>query len=90
MIKPFSALFRCESLARAAHVHVRGFFRRESLARAAHVHVRGFLLGSVLAVSGVFPLAASAQQTQPLDRIAAIVDEDVVLQSELDLSLIHI
>ncbi|GHH47391.1 chaperone SurA [[Pseudomonas] boreopolis] len=67
MIKPFSALFRCESLA-----------------RAAHVHVRGFLLGSVLAVSGVFPLAASAQQTQPLDRIAAIVDEDVVLQSELD------
>ncbi len=29
-------------------------------------------------------IAASAQTLQPLDRIAAVVDEDVILQSELD------
>jgi peptidyl-prolyl cis-trans isomerase SurA len=38
----------------------------------------------MLAVSSTFSPAVSAQQGQPLDRIAAIVDEDVVLQSELD------
>lgn len=37
-----------------------------------------------------FPLAASAQQSQPIERIAAIVDEDVVLQSELDLAMRNI
>ncbi|MEE7559252.1 molecular chaperone SurA, partial [Xanthomonas sp. Kuri4-2] len=42
------------------------------------------LLSSLLAVSSVIAPIASAQQAQPLDRIAAIVDEDVVLQSELD------
>ncbi len=42
------------------------------------------LLSSLLAVSSVIAPVASAQQAQPLDRIAAIVDEDVVLQSELD------
>lgn len=43
------------------------------------------LLASVLAVSTVAaPLQVLAQQSQSLDRIAAIVDEDVVLQSELD------
>ena len=43
------------------------------------------LLASVLAVTTVAaPLQVLAQQTQSLDRIAAIVDEDVVLQSELD------
>ncbi|MFI8717143.1 peptidylprolyl isomerase [Stenotrophomonas sp. NPDC077464] len=43
------------------------------------------LLASVLAVTTVSaPLQVLAQQTQSLDRIAAIVDEDVVLQSELD------
>ncbi|WP_022972072.1 peptidylprolyl isomerase, partial [Xanthomonas maliensis] len=41
-------------------------------------------LASLLAVSSVVSPLASAQQSQPLDRIAAVVDEDVVLQSELD------
>ncbi|MBN6149928.1 peptidylprolyl isomerase [Xanthomonas sp. AmX2] len=41
------------------------------------------LLATLLAIAGVSAPAA-AQQTQPLDRIAAVVDEDVVLQSELD------
>ena len=36
------------------------------------------------------PPNASAQQSQPLERIAAIVDEDVVLQSELDLAVRNI
>jgi peptidyl-prolyl cis-trans isomerase SurA len=47
------------------------------------------LLASLLAIAGVFvapglvqPL--HAQQLQPIDRIAAVVDEDVILQSELD------
>ena len=39
-------------------------------------------LATLLAFAGVSAPAA-AQQTQPLDRIAAIVDEDVILQSEL-------
>ncbi|HBK45188.1 MAG TPA: molecular chaperone SurA [Xanthomonadaceae bacterium] len=42
------------------------------------------LLASLLVVASTVSPLASAQQTQPLDRIAAIVDEDVVLQSELD------
>ncbi|MET0129535.1 MAG: peptidylprolyl isomerase [Stenotrophomonas chelatiphaga] len=43
------------------------------------------LLASLLAVStATTPLQVLAQQGQPLDRIAAIVDEDVVLQSELE------
>ncbi|MFT4247807.1 MAG: peptidylprolyl isomerase [Pseudomonas sp.] len=46
--------------------------------------MRGFFFCSLLAVAGTFSPAVSAQQAQPLDRIAAIVDEDVVLQSELD------
>jgi len=33
------------------------------------------------------PFATVAQQLQPLERIAAIVDEDVILRSELDLAL---
>ncbi len=40
-------------------------------------------LAALVAIAGVSAPAA-AQQTQPLDRIAAVVDEDVVLQSELD------
>lgn len=49
------------------------------------------LLASLLAVSSVSaPLQALAQQTQALDRIAAIVDEDVILQSELDRALANI
>ena len=40
------------------------------------------ILATLLAIAGV-STPAHAQQTQPLDRIAAIVDEDVILQSEL-------
>ena len=39
------------------------------------------VLASVLALSGVS--APAVAQQQPLDRIAAVVDEDVILQSEL-------
>ncbi len=49
------------------------------------------LLASLLAVSTASaPFQASAQQTVPLDRIAAVVDEDVILQSELDRALANI
>jgi len=49
------------------------------------------LLASLLAVSTAsVPLQALAQQTQALDRIAAVVDEDVILQSELDRALANI
>ncbi|MGV8931890.1 MAG: peptidylprolyl isomerase [Luteimonas sp.] len=40
-----------------------------------------------LAVALLFGSLAHAQQAQPLDRIAAVVDEDVILQSELDRAL---
>jgi peptidyl-prolyl cis-trans isomerase SurA len=47
------------------------------------------LLASLLAIAGVFAAPGlvqplHAQQLQPIDRIAAVVDEDVILQSELD------
>jgi peptidyl-prolyl cis-trans isomerase SurA len=45
------------------------------------------LIASFLAVALLFGTAARAQQVQPLDRIAAVVDEDVILQSELDTAL---
>ena len=46
------------------------------------------LLACLLALAGLFPLAqATAQQIQPLDHIVAVVDEDVILQSELDRAL---
>ncbi|MBD3826814.1 MULTISPECIES: peptidylprolyl isomerase [Stenotrophomonas] len=49
------------------------------------------LLASLLAVSTAsVPLQVLAQQSQPLDRIAAVVDEDVVLQSELDRAIQNI
>ena len=49
------------------------------------------LLASLLAVSSVSaPLQVIAQEAQPLDRIAAIVDEDVVLQSELQRAIANI
>ena len=38
----------------------------------------------LLAVALLFSAPASAQQLQPVDRIVAVVDEDVILQSELD------
>jgi len=36
------------------------------------------------------PFASTAQQSQPIERIAAVVDEDVILQSELDLAMRNI
>lgn len=46
------------------------------------------LLACFLAVAAAFPAAqAAAQQLQPIDRIVAVVDEDVVLRSELDRAL---
>ncbi|HEY0333815.1 MAG TPA: peptidylprolyl isomerase [Stenotrophomonas sp.] len=47
-------------------------------------------LASLLALSSALPPVASAQTSQPLDRIAAIVDEDVILQSELDRALVNV
>lgn len=49
------------------------------------------LLASLLAVSSVSaPLQVLAQEAQPLDRIAAVVDEDVILQSELQRAITNI
>mgnify|MGYP006188451629 CR=1 FL=1 len=49
------------------------------------------LLASLLAVSSVSaPLQVLAQEAQPLDRIAAVVNEDVVLRSELDRAVANI
>ncbi|MGF6419352.1 peptidyl-prolyl cis-trans isomerase SurA [Stenotrophomonas sp. AN71] len=49
------------------------------------------LLASLLAVSSVSaPLQVLAQQAQSLDRIAAVVDEDVILQSELQRAIANI
>ena len=45
------------------------------------------IIAPFLAVALLFGTAAHAQQAQPLDRIAAVVDEDVILQSELDRAL---
>src|SRR5690606_8895796 len=47
------------------------------------------LLATVLAFSGV-SAPVLAQQAQPLDRIAAVVDEDVILQSELQRAIANI
>lgn len=41
----------------------------------------------LLAAILLFGTVAHAQQVQPLDSIVAVVDEDVILQSELDLAL---
>lgn len=49
------------------------------------------LLACLLALAGLLPLAqAAAQQLQPLDHIVAVVDEDVILRSELDRALHNI
>jgi peptidyl-prolyl cis-trans isomerase SurA len=45
------------------------------------------LIAPFLAAALLFGTAVHAQQVQPLDRIVAVVDEDVILQSELDLAL---
>ena len=49
-------------------------------------------LASLLVVASALPPSASAQAAagQPLDRIAAIVDEDVILQSELDRAVANV
>ncbi len=47
-------------------------------------------LATLMAFTGVAAVPAHAQTTQPLDRIAAVVDEDVVLQSELDRAIHNI
>jgi len=48
------------------------------------------ILLTVAAAATFLPSPASAQQSQPIERIAAIVDEDVILQSELDLAMRNI
>jgi peptidyl-prolyl cis-trans isomerase SurA len=50
------------------------------------------LSATLLAVAALFslPFAAPAQQSQPIERIAAVVDENVVLQSELDQAMRNI
>jgi peptidyl-prolyl cis-trans isomerase SurA len=52
------------------------------------------LLACLLSVTLVAPLAApltvSAQELQPVDRIAAVVNEDVILRSELDRAVANI
>ena len=45
------------------------------------------LIASFLAAILLSGTAAHAQQVQPLDRIVAVVDEDVILQSELELAM---
>lgn len=51
--------------------------------------MKNFLL-SLLVAAALFGAAAQAQQVQPLDSIAAVVDEDVILQSELDRAVANI
>ncbi|MDH5822176.1 peptidylprolyl isomerase [Luteimonas sp. RD2P54] len=48
------------------------------------------LLFSLIAAAALLGGAAQAQQVQPLERIAAVVDEDVILQSELDRAVANI
>jgi peptidyl-prolyl cis-trans isomerase SurA len=54
----------------------------------ARFPLRAPLLAAILALSTLAALPASAQQTaEPLDSIVALVDEDVILRSELDLAV---
>ena len=48
-----------------------------------------FVLAASFSAS-VWPATAQAQQLQPVDRIAAVVDEDVILRSELDRALANV
>ncbi|NLW96192.1 MAG: molecular chaperone SurA [Xanthomonadaceae bacterium] len=45
---------------------------------------------ALLCAALLFAASALAQQVQPLERIAAVVDEDVILQSELDRAVANI
>jgi len=44
----------------------------------------------MLVVASALPFNAAAQAAQPLDRIAAVVDEDVILQSELERAVANV
>ncbi|HET8819446.1 MAG TPA: peptidylprolyl isomerase [Xanthomonadaceae bacterium] len=44
----------------------------------------------LLALAFLFAAPAAAQQLQPIDRIVAVVDEDVILQSELDQAMANV
>lgn len=48
------------------------------------------LLSALLVAPAAIPFTALAQEVQPIDRIAAVVNEDVVLQSELDRAVANI
>lgn len=48
------------------------------------------LFACLLAVAAVFAAPVQAQQLQPVDRMIAVVDEDVILQSELDRAMQNI
>jgi peptidyl-prolyl cis-trans isomerase SurA len=51
------------------------------------IKIPSAFLATLLAFSIVAAVPVHAQTTQPLDRIAAVVNEDVILQSELDRAL---
>ncbi|WP_101925189.1 MULTISPECIES: peptidylprolyl isomerase [Luteimonas] len=48
------------------------------------------LLHSLAVAAALFASVAHAQQVQPLDRIAAVVDEDIILASELERAVANI
>lgn len=48
------------------------------------------LILSLAAAAALFAASANAQDLQPLDRIAAVVDEDVILASELERAVANI
>ena len=48
------------------------------------------LIRSLAAAAVLFAVNAQAQDLQPLDRIAAVVDEDVILASELERAVANI
>lgn len=48
------------------------------------------LLSAILVVPTAMPGVAQAQELQPIDRIAAVVNEDIILRSELDRAVANI
>ncbi|KAF1696589.1 peptidylprolyl isomerase [Pseudoxanthomonas koreensis] len=55
------------------------------MSRRLSARLTGILLAAIAACA--LPAIATAQQSQPVERIAAVVNEDVVLQSELELAV---
>ncbi len=55
------------------------------MTRRLSARLTGILLAAIAACA--LPTIATAQELQPVERIAAVVDESVVLQSELDLAM---